>query len=417
MKKSLLAALVWGSLCLPALSAEQVLELTNGRSQIVKTDDAIVRVSITDPKIADVVTLPNREVMINGKTHGSTTLIIWTKSSRQVFQVRVQPDLSRLLPTLIETTGSERIQVHVANEALILTGRVDSPHLSQLAEQVASQYLPKVINRLEVAEAVSSDREPQIQVGISVVEVAKSASHELGIEWGSRQVTEIKNGVEQFEFHPLVGIAKEQGPTAPLLGINNLLRDPFMAKLNLLMRDNKARILARPTLVAQSGADAKFLAGGEIPIPVVQSLGTTTVLWKEYGVKLETRPTAMANGDIVMLIKPEVSSLDFTNAIDLNGYRIPAIKTRKAETQVRLRDGQSLILGGLMASDQAEAVMKLPILGDIPILGELFKSHQFQNGETELLIAVTPRVVEPGPSEQVEQEQIKPLWEEKRRER
>lgn len=414
MKKSLVAALVWGALSLPAVSAEQLLELAAGRSQVIRTPEPIVRVSIADPKVADVVTLPQHELMVNGKAYGSTTLIVWTKTQRHVYQVRVAPDLSRLMPTLIEVTGSDDIQVRTANDALILTGRVATPRLSELAEQIAGQFVPKVINRLELAQAAPQSGDEQIQVGITVVEIAKSATHQLGIEWGSRQLIDIQNGVEKFEFHPLQGIAKEQGPSAPLLGLNNLLRDPWTMKLNLLIRDNKARILARPVLVARSGATAKFLAGGEIPIPVVQSLGTTTVLWKEFGVRLETQPTILPNGQIQMKVMPEVSSLDPTNGIELNGFRVPAIKSRKAETEVRLNQGESLVLGGLIANDEARSVQKLPIFGDIPILGELFKSHQFQGGETELLIAVTPRMVSGAPAEQFEQEQVQPIWEDKR---
>lgn len=383
-----LATCLLASLALPAWAFGRPLELTVGRSEVIRTTEPILRVAISDPGIADVVVLPDKEVLINGKAGGVTNLMVWTQTGRQTYRVTVDQNLDGLLPMLAKVTGSRDLAVHNANGTVVLQGTVRTPKIKALAESVAATFAPKVISQLEVPPS------EQIQVDIQVVELDRTAAKDLGITWGSRRVTDIKNGVETFVFNPLQAAFLEGGPMAPLAGLGNLLRDPLMARLDLMVRENKAKVLARPTLVANSGATAKFLAGGEIPIPVQQALGTTTILWKEYGIRLETEPSLLDDGKIQLKLKPEVSSLDFNNAITLNGFTVPALRSRRAETEVRLSAGESLALGGLLSSEDAHLVNKLPLLGDIPILGELFKSHQFRQGKSELLIIVTPRMIQ-----------------------
>ena len=387
MRRSLIPTLILACAVLPAQAAGRDLQVTLGRSEVIQVQETITRVAITDPTIADVVVLPDREVLVNGKTGGVTSLMVWTKTGRQLYQVTVGQDLAGLLPTLTKITGSSDLAVSNANGTVILQGTVRTPQLKALAERVANTYAAKVISELAVPPS------EQIQVSIRVLEISKTATKELGITWGTRHVTDVKNAVETYVFQPLQGVFQEGGPLAALAGLGGLFRDPLSMQLDLMVKDNKARLLARPILVANSGATARFLAGGEIPIPVQQALGMTTILWKEYGIRLETEPTLLEDGRIQLKLKPEVSSLDFTNGITINNFRVPALRTRKAETEVRLAPNESLALGGLISSEEAHNVTKLPGLGDIPILGELFKSHSFLNGDTELMIIVTPQMV------------------------
>ncbi|MBC7545049.1 MAG: type II and III secretion system protein family protein [Candidatus Sericytochromatia bacterium] len=384
-----LATTVLMSAAVPsAYAAENELHVILGRSEVVQMPEAITRVAISDPSIADVVVLPDREVLINGKAGGVTSLMVWTRSGRRTYEVSVGQDLQGLLPALTQITGSHDLSVTMANGTVILQGTVRTARLKALAERVAGTYATRIISELAIQAG------EQIQVSIRVLEITKTANKELGVTWGTRHVTDVKNGVEQFLFQPLQGALQEGGPLAALTGLGGLFRDPLSVKIDLLVRENKARLLARPTLVANSGSTAKFLAGGEIPIPVQQALGMTTILWKEYGIRLETEPTLLDDGRIQLKLKPEVSSLDFNNGITINNFRVPALRTRKAETEVRLAPMESLALGGLIASEEAHNVTKLPGLGDIPILGELFKSHQFLNGDSELMIIVTPQLVQ-----------------------
>jgi pilus assembly protein CpaC len=388
MRRTLISGLLLAALSLPVLADNRQLDLRVGRSQVLRLPEAITRVAISDPAIADVVVLPDREVIVNGKRGGVTSLVIWTGTGRQTYLVSVGQDIDGLLPTLSRLTGSRDLSVHQSNDTVILQGSVRTAKMRTLAEQVAGTYAAKVISQLEIPPA------DQIEVTIKVLEIAKTASKELGVTWGTRNVTDVKNNVETFIFQPLQSVFKEGGPLAALGGLGALMRDPLMAKIDLMIKENKARMLARPTLVADSGAKAKFLAGGEIPIPVQQALGTTTILWKEYGIRLETEPTLLDDGKIQLKLKPEVSSLDFNNGVTINNFRVPALRTRRAETEVRLAPTESLALGGLLSNEDAHNVAKLPLIGDIPILGELFKSHQFLNGETELMIIVTPTLVQ-----------------------
>lgn len=390
MRRALLTTLLLAVLTRPALATDRLLNVTIGRSEVLRLPDAIVRVAISDPAVADVVVLPDREVIVNGKSGGVASLMVWTRSGRQTYEVAVGEDIDGLLPTLTRITGSQDLSVHRAHDTVILQGSVRSAKLRTLAEKVAATYAAKVISQLEVPPA------DQIEVTIKVLEIAKTATKELGVTWGTRNVTALQNGVETFTFQPLQGVFKEGGnPALSALGaLGGMFRDPITAKLDLMIKENKARLLARPSLVANSGAQAKFLAGGEIPIPVQQALGMTTILWKEYGIRLEAEPTLLDDGKIQLKLKPEVSSLDFTNGVTINNFKVPALRTRRAETEVRLAPTESLALGGLLSNEDAHNATKLPLIGDVPILGELFKSHQFLNGETELLIIVTPQLVQ-----------------------
>ncbi|MHB0998496.1 MAG: type II and III secretion system protein family protein [Armatimonadota bacterium] len=251
---------------------------------------------------------------------------------------------------------------------------------------------------------INSSIAKQVIVHAQVLDINKNALKEIGVEWG--RVIFDNNGNPIVEDQPfLIG---ERVPENDLLDIGKILRlDPLGARIRALVTQNKARVLSQPNLLVLDGREASMLVGGEIPIPVVQSasIGTAasvSVLFKEFGVKLRILPVITGDNSMQLKIMPEVSSLDFGNAVVFSGFVIPAFSTRRAETTVNILDGQSLMIGGLISKDTSKLVKKIPLLGDIPIIGELFKSRSYKNGDTELVIIVRPEILEPGASTPLE---------------
>lgn len=254
----------------------------------------------------------------------------------------------------------------------------------ELAENVT------MVNVVEVDSSIAR----QVMVRAQVIDMDKHALKQFGIDWGRV----VGAGVEDQPF--LIGQAGA-GPF-DLFGGGEILRlDPIGARVRALEQQNKAKVLAEPNLLVLDGREATMLVGGEIPIPVVQSTQAAggmgvSVEYKEFGVRLKVLPNITGEDRLQLKIMPEVSSLDFANAVVFSGFEIPALRTRRAETTVNLKDGQSLIIGGLLQSETSKLVKKIPLLGDLPIIGELFKSRRFENNETELVIIITPQIINPG---------------------
>jgi pilus assembly protein CpaC len=221
-----------------------------------------------------------------------------------------------------------------------------------------------------------------------VVEINKSDSSQLGVKWGGLRLTPTGDAI--FSANHMTFAEPSPGQIQGFMPFDRLAAD-----LELLVKNGKAKILSNPSLTAASGGKASFLVGGEVPIPMAQAQGQVTVDWKEYGVKLDIAPTVMDNGKISLKLSPEVSTLDYNNGVRINNFSIPALSSRKTDTQIVLQDGQSLLIGGLLQNQDVKHIEKLPLLGDIPVLGELFKSSGFQTDQTELTIMVTPRLVKP----------------------
>lgn len=263
------------------------------------------------------------------------------------------------------------------------------------------------------AVAIDSSVARQIMVRAQVVDINKAALKDFGVDWGWLETTE-QGGVTYREQPWLIGQSKFG--FNEIFGGGELLRfNPIAARVRALEQQNKAKVLSEPNLLVLDGREATILVGGEIPIPVVQSVtagaaASVNVEYKEFGVRLKILPNITSNDTMQLKVMPEVSALDFTNAVEFSGFRIPALRTRRAETTVNVRDGQSLIIGGLLSNDISKNIRKIPVLGDIPILGELFKSTSFSKGESELVIIVTPQIVRSNASsaEASEQEKEKP---------
>jgi pilus assembly protein CpaC len=379
------------------------VSLVVGKSAVLDFPRKLTRASITDPGIASVVVLSPTQVLINGSTAGVTSLAVWDEQDQpQIFDVNVQADTSQLVSLLREVAPTDQITVYAAHHSIVLTGEVGRPTTVTKAQEVAETFSPHVVNLLRVAQT------PQIMLKVRFVEVNRTALQKLGIDF----VVEGMPGGP----HPYVavsqagrtGLAFEDG----LAGVAGLLfpgsaqlfgkgdvgkgtgRTVFAPSLNLLAERNLLRLLAEPNLLAKSGEEASFLAGGELPIPVVTA-NSVKVEFKEFGVRLTFTPEVTETGAIQLTVSPEVSSLDFSNAVTLAGFAIPGLRTRKADTTVELQDGETLIIGGLFSQEMTKVAARIPMVSDIPVLGDLFKSDSFQKGETELLVLVSPALVRP----------------------
>jgi pilus assembly protein CpaC len=380
----------------PSAAGFERIVLTAGRSTVLATDFDITRVAITDPAVADAVVVQPREILIDGKGAGTVSLIIWGIGRRAQFDVVVEPGVSTLQQRLQALFPGEDITATMNEEALILSGRVSSTAVMLKAGEIAqaSASKVKVINMLQLPGAVGSQ---QVMLQVRFAEVNRRAVQELGINLFMGP-----NGENDY-----VARTSTNQFTAPQFDGNTTTFSDF---LNLFVMNTKYNVgaviralqgkgyfqsLAEPNLIAYNGQQASFLAGGEFPVPVVQGLtNAVTIQWKEYGVRLTFTPTIA--GDVIRLkVRPEVSSLDFNNGITLQGFRVPSLITRYAETDVELRDGQSFAIAGLLNNTAQEDGSQVPFLGSIPIIGYLFKSKAERKEQTELLVLITPQLVRP----------------------
>lgn len=385
------ATLACALIALPAHGKNVKVDVA--KSTVLDLPERIVKVSVADPSIADVAVPTKQSLLINGKRSGMTSLIVWTTKARRQYELTVNgeapPNRQGVDLSLIKTAlkralrqSSDDLQVELVGNRVMLSGHVPEAAMAERAGKVASGFAENVINLVQVQNA------DQVEVDVQVVEMRREQGHDLGAKWGSLRI--MPNGEAVFMGDVMTFAETNPGNTVTFRQFDRLA-----AQLQLMVREGHAKVLAKPKLVAANGGKASFLVGGEIPIPVSQQLGQVTITWKDYGVKLNVAPTARSDGRIAMRVAPEVSALDYTNAIKINGFLIPALTTRSAETDVILAPGEGLAIGGLLHNSEAQNVEKLPLLGDIPILGNLFKSTQFQKQETELTILVSPRLIRP----------------------
>jgi len=375
-------------------------------NQSVLLDSAydIKRVSIARPETADVMVVSPRQLMVIGKTFGTTTLVYWSQeevSTTVEVVVGINLDLAR--EDLRKIAPEQTFEVSGAGDTLILTGTVgDNVVQTRLAEG-ARAYAKGVVNLLKVQKL------EQVLLQVRVSEVDRSLAKELGFNFLFEGNTARGLVSPGNAFSPFFGDLR--GDTLAKTGPNTTFSDAmniFVAKPGLFpdfavflrALDDKGglKILAEPNLVVANGAEGKFLVGGEFPIVVATGAGASasyTIYYKDYGVQLVFKPQISPTGEIHLYVKQEVSELDYANAVILQGFRIPALKTRKAESGLQLADGQTFVLAGLIDNKVSKQVSKIPLLGDIPILGALFRNVRYQNSETELMVMVTPKIVRP----------------------
>jgi pilus assembly protein CpaC len=397
----------------PAPAITEV-HVTAGRSTIITTEFDVTRIAVTNPAIADAVVVRPREILIDGKGPGTISLIVWGGTERVQYDLVVEQPISSLEQQLHQLFPGEEIQVTTNAEAIVLTGRASSTQtMLRIGEVVrAAASKANVLNMLQVPGG--SDAQ-QVMLQVRIAEVNRRALSELGAsfftgptgagDWIGRGTTQQFPSVEykELERNELTGSNGER------LSLELKGKMEFSDFLNLflfntdwnvgsLVRALKAtghfQSLAEPNLIAYNGREASFLAGGEFPVPIVNSVGQVSVQFKEFGVRLNFTPTIA--GDLIRLrVRPEVSELDFNNGVTLDGFRIPALQTRRAETEVELRDGQSFAVAGLIDNTSQTDRAAIPILSQLPVIGPLFKSKAERQERTELLVLITPRLVRP----------------------
>ena len=392
-------------IAVPRVNADGTTEidLLVGRSTILNVGATITRVSLTVPDIADALVTAPTQLLIHGKQPGTISLFIWDRSGAiKTFEVNVRRDLKVLVEQVKHLFPGEPITVAGSGKDVVLSGTVSSTYVREKAGELAAGYVEKkenVVNLLRQQEGVASN---QVMLRVRFAEVSRNALQELGAglfsdgrdqRWG--RIT-----TQQFPAPFFSQGSADLGKTLNFSDYLNLFLFDAKNELGAVVKALQGRgifqSLAEPNLVATNGKEASFLAGGEFPIPVVQGqVGNqaVTIIFKEFGVRLSFTPTVLG-GDLVNLkIKPEVSALDFNNAITVEGFRIPALTSRRAETEVELRDGQTFAIAGLMNNTAVSSMRKIPGLGDIPVLGYLFRSRAYQKDQTELVVMVTPYIL------------------------
>ncbi|HEX5707552.1 MAG TPA: type II and III secretion system protein family protein [Pyrinomonadaceae bacterium] len=378
-----------------------------GQSRVINFDRAIGRFSVSNPEVAEAVLVAPDQVLVNGKSFGQVNFIAWEKSGGQfvVFDVYVRSNLSLIDSQIRALFPKETISVSQANGSVVLSGSVSNMKVAQQAEAVVAAAGFKTVNMLETPVKGAA----QVQLMVRVAEVSKSKMRELGTSYGyvnHGTIGYLNSGLGPSSLKETtmstVGGATSVAANTVLTPALNLFLGNGVSGLTGMLRALKSvgalRSLAEPNLIAMDGQQASFLAGGEFPVPVVSASGDRTsvsIVWKEYGVRLNFKPTIIDEDHIRLELEPEVSTIDFANGVKFEGFLIPALRTRRAKTGVELRDGQSFALAGLLDNNEIQSFSKVPGLGDIPILGNLFKSKSFTKQETELMFIVTAQMVKP----------------------
>ena len=395
-------ALMSAPISSPAPAAEVVttaghsMTIEVNQGQVVKLDKAAASVFVANPDIADVVVKSPKLLYVFGKKSGSTVLYAVDSEDQVLLNTRVVVlrDLDRMRSELTRLIPGGQIRVDSVDGGVVLSGLVSSPQDSDSARQIASRFLSQ---NESLTNLLGVTRPTQVNLRVRVAEVERNVLRQFGINWES--------AVKFGDF--TLGLATGN----PVLIANNFLTRQngtnnyfFSAQnshvdinglIDVLSTNGFVQLLAEPNLTALSGETASFLAGGEFPVPVPQEQNVTTIEFKKFGVSLAFTPTVLNEHRISMRVAPEVSQLSDEGAVVINGFRVPALKVRKAETTVELASGQSFAIAGLMLNNTTYDNNKIPGLGDIPVIGELFKSQKFQRQESELVILVTPYIVNP----------------------
>ncbi len=380
------------------LARERVLMLTAGRSMVLTTAYDITRIAVTDPKIADAVVVQPREVLIDGRSAGTVSLIVWGAGRREQYDVVVDPGVTTLQQTFQTLFPGEDIRVAVNDDAIILAGQVSTNSVMLRAAEIAATTKPnaRVVNMLQLPGGSGSQ---QVMLQVRFAEVNRAALLQAGFSlFANAQRYSGRTTTQQFAAPDFDA---EEPSGLVFTDFLNLFffdrREGIGGVLKALESKGHFQSLAEPNLIAYNGQEASFLAGGEFPVPVVQgnaANNSISIIFKEFGVKLRFTPTIA--GDVIRLkVAPEVSALDFNNGITLQGFRIPALLTRRAETDVELRDGQSFAIAGLLNNVTQDDKAAIPFLSKLPIIGALFRSRSDRAERTELMVLITPRLVRP----------------------
>ena len=400
-----------------AVGGSSVVQINTGRGRLVTLARPMSDVFIADDAVADVQVRSPTQLYIYGKKTGETTISATTKSGAVVYAttVRVGQNLDSIDAMLQLAMPDAQLTATPMNGLVLLTGTVAGPGDAAEAERLVQAFVgdtSKVLSRLRTATPL------QVNLQVRIAEVSRSFIKNVGVNLQSFDSTGgfqfgIGQGRGATQYFPNSGGANGGGlftngtnatagstslatAGATTIGLaGKLLGLNLLSAIDLGETTGQVTTLANPNLTALSGETATFLAGGEVPIPISQGLGAVSVEYKQYGISLAYTPTVLSDGRISLRVRPEVSQLDYSNAVTLGGTRVPGLTSRRAETTLELGSGQSMMIGGLLQNSHNNTIQKTPFLGDLPILGALFRSNGFQRNETELVIIITPYLVKP----------------------
>lgn len=386
------------------------LRVMVGKSLLINTTERLKRVSVTDPTVADAIVVTPTQVLVNGLAPGEVSLLIWDELERnRSFDLRVDVDITAASEEMHRLFPEEQINVTPSRSAIVLSGHVTTEDVAKHAGALASAYSKNVVNVLTFGPVGAEE----VLLEVKFAEVDRSAATQIGFNLFT---TGAGNTIGQTSTGQFGGItpgainntvnSNGTGTTTSSPTISNALNLFFFnpqvhlgVVIAALQSRNLLQILAEPNLVALNGKEASFLAGGEFPFPVVQpgagGVSTVTIQFREFGVHLKFTPVIQPNGNIHLHVVPEVSTLDFADAVTVSGTTVPAISTRKADTEFELQDGQSFVIAGLMDNRVTNVANKFPFLGDIPIIGTFFRSKNDQKSNSELMVLCTVRRISP----------------------
>jgi len=378
------------------------LRVMVGKSLLINTTERLRRISVTDETIASVQPVTPTQILVHGRAPGEVSLLIWDELERsRSFDLRVDVDVSACAEEEHRVFPDEQISVTPSRSAVVLSGHVSTEDVAKRAGELASAYSPKVVNVLTFGPVGAQE----VLLQVKFAEVDRTALTQMGVNFISTGAANTFGTVSTGQYGGFgtqtlnAGGQNSANNTTSTSTINNVLNlflfrqdINFGAVIEALQTKNLLQILAEPNLIAINGKEASFLAGGQFPFPIVQpgqGFTAVTISFKEFGVRLQFTPVIMPNGNIHLKVAPEVSTLDFADALTISGFTIPALSTRKAETEFELQDGQSFVIAGLMDNRVTDIYNKIPGLGDIPILGNFFRSKSLQKSNSELMVLCT----------------------------
>ena len=379
------------------LTAEPIstLHITVGRSTVLTTAAPLKRIYVGNPAVLQSFNAAPTEVVLTAKIPGTSSLVLWDTAARStLYTIQADIDPTALRAALHSAFPLDNITAEAAEARITLTGSTTSPETREAATKLAAIYSKEIANSIQL---LPPPHAKQVQLKLRIVEVDRTKMQQFGINIFGAGNNPFAAGTQQFAS------AATTTTTTTVADALNLFAYSTHLNAGVTIKDLEQKdilqILAEPTLTTISGLPARFHSGGEFPFPVVQggtgAAAAITIMFRPYGVKMDFTPTVNSDGTIRLKIIPEVSTLDFSNAVTISGFTIPALSTRRAETEVELRDGQSFILTGLLDHRTTESLSKVPGISSIPILGRLFNSKSFQHSVVELVVIVTATVVDP----------------------
>ena len=374
--------------------ASRSITVAKDKSAAFRLDYPVSQIVVAQPDTVELVATTDRSFYIRGKALGVTNLLIYDHPHHlaQVIDVRVGQDIASLQDDLARALPGEHITASNMAGGVLLTGSASTASIAARAQAIAEHYAPKGVSS---SMAISADQ--QVMVEVRMIEANRSSLEDVGFNLSAKS----KSGNFTLATGTPNGLESGLAPQGVVSATGRLGDVSVTASLAALEQKGLVRTLAKPDLIAMSGQEASFLAGGEFPYPVPNGLGSVTVEFRQFGVKLNVTPVVQDNGEIRMKVEPEVSQLDPAHSVTISGFNLPALTISKASTTVELRDGQSFAIAGLYQRGYNTAVDKVPGLGDLPVLGALFKSTNWQHQQTELVIIVTPHLM--SPSDHIEQ--------------